>query len=399
MNILHLCKKFPWPAKDGETIAIRAMSEALHASGAELWLLAMNTTRHFSNLQTEHPLPQGLAHYREVKPIAVDNRIRITGAIANLCSRDPYHVSRFQSADFRDALVECLHSQSFDIAILETLYLAPYVADIRKHSKAKIVLRAHNVESEVWARVAANMAPGPRRAYLHYLVRKLRRYEQEMLNHFDLIAAITARDLEQFRTMGFQRRGIVVPVGINLREYPPAPSLPEGPLRLGFIGSLDWAPNAEGLRQFLKDSWPRIHSTLPTITLEIAGRNAPDWLLSQTFPGVKVLGEVSDARAFIQHQHLMIAPLYAGGGVRVKILEAMALGIPTLNTRLAIEGIPASDRRDTLLADTPDEFVHQLHFALQHPENLSEIATRARGLIEAEFDQQKIGQRLLSALS
>ena len=124
----------------------------------------------------------------------------------------------------------------------------------------------------------------------------------------------------------------------------------------------------------------------------------PAWLKALNIAGVRIVGEVDDAKTFIRRHHLMIAPLYAGGGIRIKILEAMALGTVTLNTTLALEGIPATDRCEALIADTPEALLQQLRFAFQHPEVLSAIATRARRLMETEFDQQLLAKRLLAGI-
>lgn len=398
LKILQLCKKFPWPVKDGETLAVEALAGALAREGAAISLLAMNTSRHYFQKAAGAAWPKEMAHYREIHAVPVDNRISPAGAFLNLFSSDAYHIARFRSAAFEDALKTLLSSQTFDVCILETLYLAPYIPIIKKYSRAKIAMRAHNVEHEIWQRIAHNLKPGPKRYYLRYLVKKLRRYESEMLAHYDLLAAITERDLEIFRAMGFTGNGIILPAGLDPDHYPFADRLPEGPFSLGFIGSLDWAPNIEGLRRFLNESWPLLHPHFPDLTLEIAGRNAPAWLQGLRTPGVRVLGEVDDAKAFIRKHHLMIAPLYAGGGIRVKILEAMALGTVTLNTTLALEGIPASDRNEALIADTPEALLQQLRFAIRHPEALQAIATRARHLIETEFDRQRLAKRLIAEI-
>lgn len=398
LKILQLCKKFPWPVKDGETLAVQALASALARESAEISLLAMNTSRHYYQSGTDAQWPKEIQYYHEIRAIPVDNRITLAGAFCNLFSRDSYHIARFRSAAFETALRELLCSKPFDVCILETVYLAPYIPVIKKYSKAKIVMRAHNAEHEIWERIARNLRPGPKRYYLHYLAKKLERYESEMLAHYDLLAAITNRDLEKFRGMGFTGKGIVLPAGLNLDNYPFSGNPAEGALSLGFIGSLDWAPNIEGLRRFLEGYWPLVHAHFPSLILEIAGRNPPGWLKALHVPGVRVLGEVDDAKAFIRKHHLMIAPLYAGGGIRVKILEAMALGSVTLNTTLALEGIPATDRCETLIADTAEALFQQLQFAFQNPEALDTIAFRARQLIETEFDQQLLAKRLLAAL-
>lgn len=396
LRILHLCKKFPYPLADGETMAIHAMGKSLRDAGAELCLLAMNTSRHFFRKPAEG-WPAALAHYREVRMAEVDNRITPLGAFANLFSDESYHISRFQSKRFAQALEEWLSAEPFDAFLLETPYLSPYIETIRRHSAAPVILRAHNVECEVWERHAALLPQGPKRWYLSYLAKKLRRYEQAMLPYYDLLLAITERDLACFRAMGFRGKGIAFPMGVSLGEYPDG-SGTEGPLSLGFIGAMDWAPNAEGIRWFMASVWPELQREFPNLQLEVAGRNMPAWARQFNGPNARVLGEVEDARAFMARHPVLLAPILSGSGVRIKVIEGMAMGKVVLSTSIGMEGIPARAGQEVLVADTPTEFVAQLRYLYDHPELVREIGRRARAFIGTHFDRDALAKKLLETI-
>ncbi|MBK8484086.1 MAG: hypothetical protein IPL31_07065 [Saprospiraceae bacterium] len=128
------------------------MSKALTLIGCEVSLLAMNTSKHFVDLQ--HGYPEDLNYYKAIYSVNVDNRIRLHAAFKNIFSSDSYHISRFISQDFNDKLKEVLILENFDVIQLETLYLAPFLSTIKKYSNAMIVLRAHNIEHEIWQRIA-----------------------------------------------------------------------------------------------------------------------------------------------------------------------------------------------------------------------------------------------------
>lgn len=134
MKILQLCKKFPYPLKDGESIAVTYLSHALHDLGCDITLLSMNTSKHFTDLNS---LPREFNHYKEIHVTALDNSVNAFSAFKNLFSKDSYHVSRFVCPDFKNKLIELLQNNDFDVIQLETLYLAPYIdviKNIRKHS-------------------------------------------------------------------------------------------------------------------------------------------------------------------------------------------------------------------------------------------------------------------------
>ena len=395
MRILQLCKKFPFPLKDGESIAVNGLSRALAGLGAEVWLLAMNTRRHFFAQADTRPL--GLAHYADVRAVEVDNRIRLVDAFLNLFSSQSYHVSRFISADFERALINLLQEREFDIIQLETLYLAPYIPAIRRYSSARIVMRAHNVEHEVWERVTRNTRQGPRRWYLQYLTGKLKRFELEKLGEYDFLAAITRRDLDHFQVMGYEGPCQAAPIGLDASGYVPDYEAFDRPISQAFIGSLDWAPNLEGLTWFLSQVWPSALKRRPGLELHVAGRNTPTWLMQKHYDGVTIHGEVPDAGAFINQHPLFIAPFLSGGGIRAKILEAMALGRVVISSSMGLEGIDATHKVNVLIADSKEDWLTILDEVHQNPEILRSIGEHARKLILEHFDSLSIGQRLLDA--
>jgi polysaccharide biosynthesis protein PslH len=138
MKILQLCKKFPYPLKDGESIAVTYLSQALHASGCEVSLLAMNTSKHYFDMET---LPQSFNHYRQIWTVDVDNKINPLEAFKNIFSSQSFHIQRFIFSAYAKKLEQILRENEFDVIQLETLYLTPYIDLIRQYSKAKIVLR------------------------------------------------------------------------------------------------------------------------------------------------------------------------------------------------------------------------------------------------------------------
>ncbi|MBK7410785.1 MAG: glycosyltransferase [Saprospirales bacterium] len=392
MRVLQLCKKFPYPLKDGESFAIFHLSKALHQLGCSVTLLAMNTAKHPYDTTA---LPEDFAHYQAVYTVPVDNRIKLLPALANLFSSASYHISRYVSSDFESRLTQLLKDQEFDWIQLETLYLAPYIPVIRKYSKAPVVMRSHNVEHEIWERLGQHLRPSPKRWYVRHLTRKLKTYEVKQLGQYDLLLPITQRDGHRFQSMGYTGKSLILPIGLDLRHYQPDPSSFKKPLSLGYIGSLDWIPNLEGIEWFFKEVWGPLSRRFPTMQLHIAGRNTPDWLLRLKIPNVYVHGEVPDAPAFINAHSVLVVPLLSGSGMRAKILEGMALGKVILTTTIGLEGIEAKDKQEVLVADTPDEFLQALEYCYQQNGALERIGQRALQLVGSHYDNQKVARKLI----
>ncbi len=392
MKILQLCKKFPYPLKDGESIAVTYLAKALQELGVELTLLSMNTSKHYFDGTT---LPEGVGHYKAVHLVEVDNRIKAKAALFNLFTKDSYHIARFVSEAFNTKLIELLTSTTYDIVQLETLYLAPYMDTIKKYSKAKIVMRSHNVEHEIWQRITDNTKFGPKKLYLHLLTQRLKRFELAQLNRYDLLVAITARDLNFFQRMGAKTESHVTPIGLDLADYAYQSAVPSHQPSCCFIGSLDWMPNTEGVEWVLREVWPKVLAQQPTATLHLAGRNMPAEWLTQTWPNVTIHGEVPSATEFIQAHEIMLVPLFSGSGMRVKILEGMALGKTVISTSLGLEGIAASDGQEVLIADTAEEFAKALLYCYAQPQELLRIGAAARTFLQAHYENVRVAERLL----
>lgn len=399
MKILQLCKKFPFPPKDGEVIAINTLSKSLTALGAEVTLLTMNTSKHPVNVAE---LPAEFSKmYKKVYDVPVYNHITALGACKNLFEKESYHVTRFISDDFSKKLVEILRGESFDIIQLETVFLTPYIDIIRKNSTAVIALRSHNVEHEIWKRIAEITNFLPKRWYLNFLNKKLRRFELENTKKCDILMPITERDQRIFRLLGFRGTSVVTPVGLLSRDYAPNIRSFERPVTLGFIGALDWMPNQEGLRWFLDKVWSQISANQdpqrPNFQLHIAGRNAPNWLKNLKAENVVFHGEVPDAQEFINQHSVAIVPLFSGSGIRVKILEAMMLGRVVLTTSMGLEGIPAQDGEEVLIANSDYDFIEKIEFCRKRPDLLRGIGEQARKFAVDHFDSLDIAARVLSA--
>lgn len=396
MKILQLTKQFPFPTKDGYSVAVTCLAKALNQLDCEVTLLSANTTKHWFNLSE---LPSEFNHYHKIHTVKVDNRITPWGAFFNLFSKTSYILSRFVTNDFSEKLREVLTSENFDIVQLESVQLAPYIPIIRQYSTAKICMRSHNVEFEIWERTLAQTKSVFRKLYLKSQIRSFKKFEIESLKNYDILAAITEKDLDNFRKLGFEKKGVVIPVGIDSNEYKTNFESYVKPLSFGFIGSMDWMPNQEGILWFLEKIWPVFLKKHPNIHLEIAGRHTPDWLKNKALPNVKFVGEVQSAKAFIQTHSVMIVPLFSGSGIRVKILEGMALGRTIISTQIGMEGIEAKHRKEILIADSESEMLTEMTYCVRESEKISQIGKNAQIFIQNHFDNLKLGNKLKAVYS
>ena len=390
MKVLQLCNKPPFPPVDGGTLAMNSITQGLLAAGCEVKVLAMSTDKH---PVLDHRIPDTYRQATRFESVYVDLAIHpLDAAFALLCG-DSYHVRRFESKAFARRLAQLLDHEQFDIIHLESIFLAPYVPVVRAHSAAPIFLRAHNVEHHIWHRMAQGERNPFKRWYIKHLALALGAYEREHINDFDGIVSITDNDAAYFRSEGCRKPIVTIPFAID--PAPPSPQPPE-PGTLYHLGSMDWLPNQEGVRWFLHRVWPLVHSQLPSLTLHLAGRRMPDDLLNLHLDGVTIAGEVPDAMQFIASKQINIVPLLSGSGIRVKILEAMSAGKVVVTTTCGVQGIPCTDGRHLLLADTPEQFVAQLKRCVDNPDLCRSLGDNARQLVADTYGLQPLTAQLLA---
>lgn len=392
MKILFICNKSPWPPKEGGPIAMNALIEGLIEAGHQVKVLAVNSFKY--NIKVTD-IPESYRQKTGIELIDVDLRIKYLDAFLNLFTSKSYHVERFISSDFREKIEQVLKSETFDIVQLEMVFMAPYVATIRKFSKAKIVLRAHNIEHLIWMRVASEEKNPLKKWYLNHLAKTLRKFELASLDWFDGIAAITPRD-EAFYSMAVcNTQTTTVSFGMNVEKHKVCEPLTVQPVSFFHIGAMNWIPNQEGIRWFLENVWEKFHREFSQTRFYLAGREMPEWLTGCTIPGVEVVGEVEDARQFIASHSVMIVPLFSGSGIRIKIIEGMAYGKPIITTEIGAEGINYENGKNILIAKTAGDFLETMRLCIQNPDQCAEIGTNARRLIEAEHSNHKIIDKLV----
>jgi polysaccharide biosynthesis protein PslH len=277
---------------------------------------------------------------------------------------------------------------------LESLFMTPYIATIRRHSSARIVLRSHNLEFVLWEKMALGARNIARKTYLNYLSRKLREYELSILSQVDGIAAISTEDSKHFVQLGVKKPVAAIPFGLPADLYTP-PENNHPPLALFHIGAMDWSPNLEGIVWFLEDIWPTVHHAFPQLPLHLAGRNMPDDLLHGNYPGVIFDGEVPDARAYMHSKAVMIVPLLSAGGIRVKIIEGMASGKAIISTAVGAEGIDCIDGQHILLAESAEQWVDAVGQLIRSPKRIEELGNNARALASTAYHTREVTRRLL----
>lgn len=393
VHILQLCPRVPFPPNDGGAIAVYDVTAGLARAGHRVTVLALNTPKHYQPATVLDHLGPNV----QLITVAVDTRLSPIKALRNLLtSKLPYNIERFVSPAVENRLAELLRENEFDVVQIEGSLASWYVDTIKRLAPGlPVVLRAHNVEYTIWQMLAEREANLLKRVYLRHLAHRLQRFEETTLPKFDAVAAITEPDQRRLRALGCQEPVVFVPAGVDLGRFQRDPTIRPKPRTLFMIGSLDWLPNQEGLDWLLAEVWPQVSEKYPDVELHLAGKEMPARFRNLKLPGVVVHGFVESAAAFMQQYEVMLVPLLSGGGMRIKIIEGMALGTCIISTGLGSEGIHVRDNFDIVLCDEPTEWVERIgryYHGELHQELIGQEAART---IARLYDNRRIVESFL----
>lgn len=377
------------------------VAAGLARAGHRVTVLALNTPKHHQPATVLDHLGPNV----RLVTVDVDTRLSPVKALRNLLfSELPYNVERFVSEEVKAKLAELLAQEPFDVVQMEGTFVAWYAkhwVDRAPSSEPNwkhwppVVLRAHNVEYTIWEQLADNTRNPLKKWYLQKLARRLKEFEQWMLPRFDAVAAITEADQQRLRRLRCPEPVVFVPAGVDLSRFQRDPAIRPRPRTLFMIGSLNWLPNLEGLDWFLREVWPEARRRYPELELHIAGKDTPEQIQQLQLPGVTVHGFVESAQRFMQEYELMLVPLLSGGGMRIKIIEGMALGKCILSTGLGAEGIHVRSGFDAVLGDTPAEWLDHLGRYYRGELGQAAIGEEAARTVARLYDNRRVVESFL----
>jgi glycosyltransferase involved in cell wall biosynthesis len=369
------------------------LSKGLLGAGHSVKVLCISTPKQPLELQA---VPAELMEQTRMEGVFVDTSLNIVDAFTDLITADNYNISRFFSPDMDIRLIRLLTEETFDIVQLESLFMTPYIPTLRRYSKARIVLRSHNLEHVIQQRIAIGERNFLKRPYRQFLAKQLERYEMEVLDRVDGVAAISPADAEHFLGHGSSTPIVPIPFGVDLKDYPVPEEKAVATPVFFHLGSMDWQPNEEGIRWLLNSVWPRVIKKRPQARLDLAGNKMPKDLIDLDIPGVMIQGRVRDAVAYMQKRQVMLVPLFSAGGMRVKIIEGMAMGRTIISTPIGAEGINYTDGKDVLLARTATEFVERILGLIDRPESVRAIGLAAHALVRDQYAEESIACDLIA---
>lgn len=309
-------------------------------------------------------------------------------ASCTLLTTKPYALQRYAVPHLQERLRTLAGAQggpgAFDLVVCD--FLAPALNFPGITFACPVVLFQHNIEAQIWKRLAASQTSPVKRWLFRLQHRRMRHWEEVLSRHFDGVITVSEEDAAMARAdYGLGNVLGAVPTGVSTTDFQPGPPRPPGrAFTMGFLGSMDWMPNIDACLYFAEQILPRIRQKLPDCRFKIIGRNpaAAIRALGEKDRSVEVSGTVADIQPHVHECDVIVVPLKAGGGTRIKIYEAMAMGVPVVSTTIGAEGLEIRHDENILIADEPEAFAQELLRAAASPALLASLARKGREDVE-----------------
>lgn len=298
----------------------------------------------------------------------------------------PFAVSKFTHPSVRTAVASLLDAKSFDVAVCDFLSAS---LNFPARLSTPTVLFQHNVETALWRRMASTEKNPLKRLAYQIEAAKMERYEKRALKRFRHVIAVSENDRQQMLTMEPNCAITTVPTGVDTLRYPVAPPANLTPPKIVFTGSMDWEPNLDAVTYFCQDIFPRVRAEYPSALFQIVGRNPHPRIKQLASKNVQVTGTVPSVAEYLRDATLVIVPLRIGGGTRLKIFEAMAMGKAVISTSVGAEGLDIHSGQDLILADDPTAFADAILTLIRDP-ILRQRYENSAAKLAAQYDWSNI---------
>ena len=390
MNLLILSHKPPYPIVDGGCHAMdRFVRDLLKTfPSAKVHYLCIATQKH--PFQADE-IPKDLSKHISFSSVEISTRINPWTAFIHVLQNKSYHISRFKQSPILEKIVAITEKESLDYIFFESIFCGAYIDEIMSLSQAKRVLRAHNVEHLIWEKLSLNSKNPLKRWYLSHLSKTLRSFELNFVSKNDHVFSIAPSDNHYFKNNGVQQTNYI-PVSMQGKESKALKSN-----AICFLGAYNWMPNKEGLLWFSNEVFPALLQQHPALILNVAGSFSEEIKVLRNKKQIVLHGFVPSSKSFISKHGIFIAPILSGSGIKMKVLEAMSLGVPCVLSAHAAEGLDLPEIIP--VCHNNEDFIKQVSLLLQSEDLARKVGAEGLNYIKENYASGLVSKKIKDILT
>lgn len=390
MNILQITPRLPAPPNDGGAVYIYYTTKYLSQLGENVTLASLISNKHEQDIEQVKKYADVYAEDGKFTPYSLLPIVKST------ISRQPITIQHRMNTHLMRKALEQIDTTP-DVVLLEGLHTAAFLEDVRAFfPEAPVVLRQSNVEYLLLKRNAASTKNPFLKAFYYDQYRLMKQFELEAMKSVDAVTAITEFDKNIYLKELPNLNCYVSPAGA---EMPDSLGLQKEENKMLAISNWRWKPNIDGLKWFLDEVWPSLIQKQPELEFDIIGDGlTPNFKNKYAHKNIHFLGFVDDLEPHRQTATVFVAPLFSGSGMKLKIVEGMASGLPIVTTKIGAEGIEIEDGTHYREANTKAEFEAAILDLLDHPQKRDDLSSEARNKAENKYGWEEITRQLIQFL-
>ena len=375
-KILIISNKSIFPALDGGALAIKNLSHVLVQQNYKIDIVAISKKYN----KEKEVKPEISTPYTHINYILfhINMEFNFIALIKSIVKLESYQANRFYNKKIKEFIQKKINQGNYSIIIFESLFSMIYRSHLTIKDNIQTILRAHNIEHKIWNNLSKNSSNIITKLiylFLSYQIKIIEDHYPKMINH---IVTLSSIDEKYFKNI-YPQKTHYLPVTFEIEDN----KVPKIERSIVHLGSMDWKPNIEGINWFITNVYPTLKNE--NIKIFIAGKKMPKYFLKKTEKNLLICGKVEDAKKYINNKHILFVPLFSGSGIRIKILESMALGIPVVSTSKGAEGIPYKHGVNILIANTALEFKESIMSLIDDSNLALYIGQNGRELIKSNF--------------
>lgn len=383
LKILQIAPQFPFPEDDGGKIGIANIYKEFSRQGASVTLFAFRDSR-VKKVSEKHIVQA--EKFGNVRISNYNTRNTFPRIISSLFHREPLFTKKFKGPETVRLIENIAREGEFDVIHADHSSMADLAFIAKAILSVPVGLRMHNIEWMIWQRYALNINDfNPKRWYIYQQAKRLKKKEADIFGATDINFAITENDKERAHEMTPEAKIIVASAGVHANEWQPDYRVERDPREMILATIYSWPHNVDAVKWLIQSIIPRVRKVIPGARLTLLGKSAPSWLSDRQKEGVYTQGYVPKVQPFLNKASIYVAPLFVGAGIRIKILEAMAMELPVVATSISAEGINASEEEGLFIRDDEQSFSDVIVELMKNPEEARKRGKKAREYILANF--------------
>lgn len=383
MKLLQIASMVPYPVDEGGRVVLYNTTKQFLNRGVEV---------HFACPRMNQNDSTGFSQIVPLHLLDIDPRTRLVGAVNNLFSSLPYNIEKYYSQSALQKLIKIATEVKFDAIHVDTLHMAQYGIELKRLFGIPIVLREHNFESDITRRFRDYSLNPFIRLYATMQHKRIMSFEANTVQQFDMVFPITNEDDAKLRLIAPRMRSTVISAGVDTRILQLSPNHISN--KILFLINYDWPPNKDSLEYYIGQILPNVARLCPGVTTLLIGKGTEKYKRNAAVNNIEVGGYLQNLNDVSALGSIAIVPLRIGSGMRIKILELMAMGKVVITTSVGAEGIEAEHGRHLIVSDDPYEFATSIAHYLGSPEASARIGENARKLVEEKYSWDIVGKRM-----